>query len=187
MDEIKQQLSELYIQESKEILYDKLLESLDRLDFIMLHKNNPLIRKYETREELVGYLVESHSENEINDILKSNIDSFNQKKSVSEKYLNQKLNEGFALNLGEYYGFSLSIGEHYGFKKDNKQYVIDTLVENFTYDEIRFMVEETHKQIKMNRSSLRGTGLSHNVRGHLIKVDPLFMVFFVDKMLSEIL
>ena len=177
-DEIKQQLSELYVKESKEILYNELIESLDRLDFIMLHKNNPLIRKYETREKLVSYLVESHSENEINDILKTNRDSFNQKKSVSEKYLTQKINEGL----------SSSVAKYYGLKEETKQYVIRTLVDNFTYDEIRFMIEETRKQIHTNRSAFLGNGFTHkSIKEHLIKVDPIFMEFYVDNLFYDIL
>lgn len=187
LEEIKQQLSELHIKESKEILYEKLMKSLDRLDFIMLHKSNQSIRKYETREEIVNYLVESYSENEINDILKTNRENFNQKKNDSRSFLNKKVNEGLALNIGEHYGFSLTLGKQYIIKKDNKQYVINTLVNNFTYDEIQFMVDETYKQIKMNRSAIKGTGLSHNVKGHLIKVDPLFMEFYVNDLLSNVL
>ena len=169
MKEIKKQLSELHIKESKELLYAKLMNSLDRIDFITLHKNNPLIRKYNTREKLLKHLVELHSENEINELLSSNRDSFNQNKNVSEKYLNTNINEGF----------SSSIARYYGFKEENKKYVMETLINNFTYAEIRFMVKDCRENIGILRSSNNKNLGQDIVRNHLLKVESIFMPDFV--------
>lgn len=169
MEEIKEQLSKLRLRES-------LMDSMDRIDFVMLHKNNPLIRKYDTREKLLNHLVESYSENKINELLSSNRDSFNQNKSVSENYLNIKINEGFSSSIAIYYGFS----------EENKQYVIETLVNNFLYTEIRFMVEECHRNIAEIRSLNKKYLDDAVVKNHLLKVESVFMPDFVDYIIKTL-
>ena len=176
MEEIKKQLSELRIKESKELLYSKLMKSLDRIDFVMLHKKNPLIRKYNTREKLLKHLVKSHSENEINELLSSNRDIFNKTKNVSKKYLNTNINEGF----------SSSIARYYGFKEQNKKYVVETLINNFTYAEIRFMIKECRNNMGLLRESYKINLSRDMVINHLLKVESVFMPDFVYDIIKKL-
>jgi len=174
MEQIQKQLSTLYTKESEEILYFKLMNSLNRLDLIYLHENNKSLRKYNNKEKLLKHLVESYSESEINEILNSIRISINQNKNISEKYLNTNINEGF----------STSIAKYYGFKEENKQYVIETLINNFTLDEIRFMIEECRENIAQIRSSSR-KDLGYNVvKNNLLKVKFKFMLEFVDEYIN---
>ena len=171
MEQIQKQLSTLYTKESEEILYFKLMNSLNRLDLIYLHENNKSLRKYNNKEKLLKHLVESYSESEINEILNSIRISINQNKNISEKYLNTNINEGF----------STSIAKYYGFKEENKQYVIETLINNFTLDEIRFMIGECRENIAQIRSSSR-KDLGYNVvKNNLLKVKFKFMLEFVNE------
>ena len=170
INDIKEQKKDLHIKESKELLYTKLNESLDRIDIKLLSKsiNNKSLK---SKEEILNYLVESHSENEINTMLKSNKNSFNQNKIETKEYLNKNINEGLSLTVSKYYGFD----------KLSKRELIEVLINNFTHDEIIFMIDETHDYIKKNVTLFREVKFTpFQIKSHLIDVDPLFINDFID-------
>lgn len=170
IDEIKEQKKNLYIKESKELLYTKLNESLDRID-IKLLSNSIHNKSLKSKEELLNYLVESHSEDEIYEMLKSNENSFNQNKIETKEYLDKNINEGLSLTVSKYYGFD----------KLSKRELIEVLINNFTHEEIIFMIDETHDYIKKNVTSFREVKFTpFQIKTHLIDVDPLFINDFID-------
>lgn len=140
----------MYIKESKELLYTKLNESLDRID-IKLLSNSIHNKSLKSKEELLNYLVESHSEDEIYEMLKSNENSFNQNKIETKEYLDKNINEGLSLTVSKYYGFD----------KLSKRELIEVLINNFTHEEIIFMIDETHDYIKRMLLHLGKLNLLH--------------------------